>query len=132
MYVTAVNEREIDTTYEVRNYSRQPQRKKNFIIVGSHLTRIKKDKLYFKCFSRTNTKQLDHYAIPVLFDEKPQTVAIHIGSNDIFKFNYHNIDVNDVASRILQIGLKCRSYGVLLFRLFLLEMMITLKVHSQV
>ena len=130
--MTAVSEREVDTTYEERNYSRQPQRKKNFIIGDSHLTRIKKDKLYFKFFSRTNTKQLDHYVIPVLFDEKPQTVVIHIGSNDISKFNYHNIDVNGVANRILQIGLKCRSYVVLLFRLFLLEMLITLKAHSKV
>ena len=127
LYVTVVSEREVDSTYEERNYSRQPQRKKNFIIGDSHLTRIKKDKFYFNCFSRTNTKQLDHYVIPVLFDEKPQTVVIHIGSNDISKFNYHNIDVNDVANRILQIGLKSRSYGVLLFRLFLLEMIITLR-----
>ena len=127
MYVTAVSEREVDSTYEERNYSRQPQRKKNFIIGDSHLTRIKKDKFYFNCFSRTNTKQLDHYVIPVLFDEKPQTAVIHIGSNDISKFNYHNIDVNDVANRILQIGLKSRSSGVLLFRLFLLEMIITLR-----
>ena len=52
------------------------------------------------------------YVIPELVDEKPQTVFIHIGSNDITKFNYHNVDVNDLASRILQTGLKCRYYGV--------------------
>ena len=120
-YATAVSEREVDATYEERNYSRQPQRKKIFIIGDSHLTRIKKDslrkkfkgdKVYFKCFSGANTKQLDHYVLPVLVDEKPQTVVIHIGSNDITKFNYHDVDVNDLANRILQIGLKCRYYGV--------------------
>ena len=44
-YATAVSEREADATYEERNYSRQPQRKKIFIIGDSHLTRIKKDSL---------------------------------------------------------------------------------------
>ena len=124
LYATAVSEREVDTTYEGRSYSRQPQRKKSFIIGDSHLTRIKErfkeslrkkfkgGKVYFKCFSGANTKQLDHYVIPVLVDEKPQTAVIHIGSNDITKFNHHDVDVNDLANRILQTGLKCRYYGV--------------------
>ena len=121
-HVTAVSEYEVDATYEERNYSRQPQRKKVFIIRDSHLTRIKKDKnknkkfeghkLYFKCFSGTNTKQLDHYVIPVLVYKKPQTIFIHIGSNDITTFNYHDAEVNDLANIILQIGMKCRFYGV--------------------
>ena len=64
--------------------------------------------MYFKCFSGANTKQLDHYVIPVLVDKKPQTVVAHIGSIDITKFNYHDVDVNDLANRIVQIGLKCR------------------------
>ena len=68
--------------------------------------------MYFKCFNGANTKQLDYYVIPVLVDEKPQTIGIHIGSNDITKFNYHNVDVNDLANRILQTWLKCRYYGV--------------------
>ena len=50
--------------------------------------------------------------IPVLVDEKPQTVVIHIGSNDITKFNYYDVDVNDLANRILKIGLKRKYYGV--------------------
>ena len=55
---------------------------------------------------------MDHYVIPVLVDEKPQTFAIHIGSNDITKFNDHDVDVNYLANRILQTGLKCRYCGV--------------------
>ena len=74
--------------------------------------KFKENKVYFKCFSGANTKQLNHYVIPVLVDEKPQTLIIHIGSNDITKFNYHDVDVNDLANIILQIGLKCRYYGV--------------------
>ena len=36
------NEREANPRYEERNFSRQPQRKKIFIIGDSHLTRLKK------------------------------------------------------------------------------------------
>ena len=50
--------------------------------------------------------------IPVLVDEKSQTVVIHIGSNDITKFDYHDVDVNDLANRILSIGLNCKNCGV--------------------
>ena len=45
-----------------------------------------------------------------IVNEKPQTAVIHIGSSDITKFNYGDLDVNDLADRILQIGLKCRYY----------------------
>ena len=55
---------------------------------------------------------MNHYVIPVLVDKKPQTVFIHIGSNDITKLNYHDVEVNDLANRILQIRLKCRYYGI--------------------
>ena len=68
--------------------------------------------MYIKRFSGANTTQLDHYVIPVLVDEKHQTVVILIGSNDITEFNYHDVDVNDLANRILQIRLKCRYDGV--------------------
>ena len=54
--------------------------------------KFKGDMVYFKCFSGANTKQLDHYVIPVLVDDKPLTVVIHIGSNAIAKFNYHDVD----------------------------------------
>ena len=50
--------------------------------------------------------------LPVLVNEKPQTVVIYIGSNGITKFNYHDVDVNNLANIILQIGFKCRYCGV--------------------
>ena len=92
--------------------------RKFFIIGDSHLTRIKKivSEKYSKeirCILNILVEQITNsYVIPELVDEKPQTVFIHIGSNDITKFNYHNVDVNDLANRILQTWLKCRYYGV--------------------
>ena len=35
LYATTVNEREVDAGFEERSYSRQPQRKKTFIIGDS-------------------------------------------------------------------------------------------------
>ena len=121
MYEIAISEREVNPRYEEKNFSRQPQREKTFTISDSHLTRINKDipqkkvkldKVYFRCFSEASTKQLDHYLIPMLVDEKPQTVGIQIVSNDIIKFNYHDVDIKGLVYRTMQIGLKPRYGGV--------------------
>lgn len=48
----------------------------------------------------------------MLVDKKQQPVDLHIESNDITKFNYHDIDVNDLVNKIIQIGLKYRYYRV--------------------
>ena len=68
--------------------------------------------MYFKCFSGSNTKQLNYYANPTLVDEQPNTVIVHIGSNDITKFNYSKVGVKELAQRIIDVGKKCKSYGV--------------------
>ena len=39
-------------------------------------------------------------------------MVIYIGSNDITKFNYNNVNAEELTHRIISIGLKCRSYGV--------------------
>ena len=49
---------------------------------------------------------------PALIDETPQTVVIHIGSNDITESKIKQIKLDELTQRIIDIGLKCRSYGV--------------------
>ena len=51
------------------------------------------------------TKQLSYYIVPTLVDETPQTIVIHIGSNDIAKIT---MNVQNLAQGII----KCKSYGV--------------------
>ena len=67
---------------------RSKEKKKSYIIGDSHLNRIRKDKfkdstpkarVYVKSFSGANTNQLDYYVVPLLVDEKPDNVVIHIG-----------------------------------------------------
>ena len=65
-----------------------------------------------KFFSDANTKQLDYYVVLTLVDETPQTVVIYIGSNDITESKIKQINLDDLAQKIIDIGLKCRSYGV--------------------
>ena len=65
---------------------------------------------YFKCI--LGTKELDYYSIPILVDEKPNTIIIHVGSNDITKSNYHIINADELAKGIVNIRLKCKYYGV--------------------
>ena len=50
--------------------------------------------------------------MPTLVDDRPTSVIIHIGSNDITKSNYKNVNTKELAERIANIGLKCRMYGV--------------------
>ena len=66
----------------------------------------------FKCFSGTNRKHLDYRTVPTLADEIPKTVVIHIGSKDITETKIKQINLDDLAQKIIDIGLNCRSYGV--------------------
>ena len=43
-------------------------------------------------------------------DDKPDTVAIHIGSNNI-KFN-EDVDAQQLANSIIDIGKICKSQGI--------------------
>ena len=87
----------------------------------NHLNQINKSRfkndniehaVYFKCFSGSNMKQLNYYANPTLVVEQPNTVIVHTDSNDIIKFNYSKVDVEDLAQKIIDVGKKCKSYGV--------------------
>ena len=46
------------------------------------------------------TKQLNYYIVPILVDETPQTIVIHIGSNDITKIT---MNVQNLAQGIIKV-----------------------------
>ena len=67
-------------------------RKKIFVVGDSHVKRIKRldfnkelrsGKAFFRSFRCANSKQLNHYIIPTLVDDKPDVVLLHVGTNDI-------------------------------------------------
>ena len=114
------------TNYSEINYQKYPisfshKRNKIFLVGDSHLSRIGKERfkknvdganVYFKCFSGTNTKQLDYYVVPTLADENPDSVIINIGSNDITTSNYNNVNVASLAKKIINVGVTCEAYKV--------------------
>ena len=61
-----------------------------------------------KSFSAGNTKQLDHYILPPLVDDKPDAVIIHVGTNDILT----NANHEEIARNIIKTGLNCKNHGV--------------------
>ena len=55
---------------------------------------------------------MDYYVVPTLVDEKPESIILHIGSNDITEANYDNVNAEDLGQRIVNIAKKCRSFDV--------------------
>ena len=100
------------------NYASISKNGRKTLVVGdSHVKRIRRidfnkelrnGKVYFRSFSGATSKQLDHYIIPSLVDDKPDAVIIHVGTNNIL----YNADYEDIAWNIIKIGSNCKSHGV--------------------
>ena len=87
------------------------------MVGGNHIKRIKRNgfkkelhhgKAFFRSFSGANAKQLRHYIIPTLIDDKPDAIVIHVGTNDILNYASHE----DIARSNINIGLDCKNNGV--------------------
>ena len=121
-YNNAQIENPVVTVPGNRSYSSTTKFGKKICVVGdSHIRRIKRNlfnnslyggKAHLNCFSGTNIKRLEHFITPNLVEDRPDVVIIHVGSNDITHNTVDQIDVKDIANRILNIGKKCLSYGV--------------------
>ena len=57
-------------------------------------------------------KHLHHFIQSTLHENKPDTVLILIGSNDIILSKQHNLNVKDVVEAFIGIGLHCKECGV--------------------
>ena len=95
--------------------------KKVSIVGDSHLSRIRKNlfnnslkngKSHINVFKGATTKRLNHFIDPFLEEDKPDTVVIHIGSNDINPRNHENINAKTLCDEIIAIGSKCVMSGV--------------------
>ena len=54
---------------------------------------------------------MDYYVVPILEDEKRESIMIHIDSNDINKTVHDNVNSEDLAQQIVNTAKKCRSFG---------------------
>ena len=100
-----------------RNYANISKNGRKILVLGdTHVKRIRRFdfnkefryiKAYFGSFSGATSKQLDHYIIPSLIDDKLDADIIHVGTNDILcNANYENISRN-----IIRIGSNCKSHS---------------------
>ena len=65
-----------------------------------------------KSFPGATIKQLHHYSLPTLQDEKPEVVIIHVGINDLLSNNVNITPEKQIADEIISIGNTCVKNGV--------------------
>ena len=63
-------------------------------------------------FSGATVNRLQHFISPILEEDRPDIVIIHVGSNDITHNTINNIDAKGISKLIIDIGKKCLLYGV--------------------
>ena len=76
---------------------------------------ISEPRVFDRYFSGAKTEDLHHnlqYIIKSLLKEKPDTVIIYIGSNNITNRIFEDFNVDKLADGIIDIGKMCRQYGV--------------------
>lgn len=66
----------------------------------------------FRRFPGAKSKQLKHYVLPTLTDDKPQVVLLQCGGNDLPTGRANPTPVEDVANEIIEIAKTCENYGV--------------------
>ena len=64
--------------------------------------------IYKKCFPGVNANHLKHHIIPTLNEDKPYTLIIHVGVNDIM----NGTDRDNLVVQSGRIGFTCKNYGI--------------------
>ena len=62
-----------------------------------------------KNFDGATTKRLVHHVLPKMKEDKPDSVLIHIGTNDINNHKLYTVSPEKLASDI-DIGRTCKSF----------------------
>ena len=64
--------------------------------------------LQSKNFDGATAKRLGHHGLPILKKDKPDSVLIHIGTNDVNNHNLYAVSPEKLASDIIEIGRTCK------------------------
>ena len=104
--------------------TRTPGKKENKIVIfgDSMVKRIKgfqiarslrQGKVFVKSFPGATCNDLKHYVVPTLEQECPDTVVIHIGTNNIRPRSNNVVSTPEqIATEIIEIGKNCKRVGV--------------------
>ena len=69
-------------------------------------------KTYFHVFRGATSKRLNHYILPILHEDHPEVVLLHIGSNDINNQTKNGINNEELMGDIINIVKSCIDIGV--------------------
>ena len=69
-------------------------------------------KRFIESFGGAKTEHMKYYVIPSLRKQKPDTIGIHVGGNNINYENKSNVNVNELANNIMSLAMTCRDFGV--------------------
>ena len=98
--------------------------KPNLLIVSdSHIKRVEKDlivhhlvnkNISLKCknFDGADVRRIQHHLLPALHEDQLDGIIIHGGTNDITHNKLHTTRPHDLASKIIDIGNVCKSFGI--------------------
>ena len=87
----------------------------------SHIRRIEKNlfndsitesKAHLNSFSGATINRLGYFITPILEEDRPDILIIHIGSNYITHNTISNINAKGISKRIIDIGKKSLLHGV--------------------
>ena len=70
---------------------------------------LKKCNTRFRPFIGATIKQMENYVKPIIYDDTPDLVILHIGCRDI---SNRNMSANDIVERIINIGRYCKEENV--------------------
>ena len=95
---------------------------RNILIIGDSIIRyinrsrlnrnLRCGKAFVKFFPGATVLQLSHYIIPHLQSNRPESVILHIGTNDIAPRNGNTKSSSEIAQSIQQVAKVCREFGV--------------------
>ena len=104
------------------SYQHPTNRKRKLYVLGdSHLKRLSKQLFNYslrdthaviKNFDGATAKRLGHHILSILKDDKPDSVLIHIGINDINNHKLYGVSPEKLASDIIEIGRTFKSFNV--------------------
>ena len=84
---------------------------KTCIVGDSHIRRIKTNlfnsSINESRASEATINKLDHFITPIMEEDQPDTVIIHLGPNDITYTTISNVDAEGISKCSIHIGKKC-------------------------
>ena len=68
-----------------------------------------------RSFPGATVEQMEHYIVPTLYEDCPDVLVLHVGSNNIINRTVDDVNLQHVAQKIINIGKQSIESGVKFF-----------------